>query len=347
MEDEFKNLSYVCSSIIASLSYCYFVSSKISPGKLRFVSVFPIFCLFTILPYYLSSAFNTALLTFFITWLSNSKLLLFCFGHGPLSSSNHSFTLFISIASLPIRIKQNMMSNNTRTNVLPLNFSMELLGFAILVKVLYSYREALHSTMIQCLYCCVCFLLIDILIALSSTLARALAGVELEPASNEPYLSTSLQDFWGKRWNLAVTTTLRDTIYKPVRRATGEVIGKDLAPVPAVMAAFLVSGLMHELLFYNVTHVYPTWEVTLFFVLHGICLVVELRLKNWVQGRGWQLPWVVSTGLTLGFVVGTSLWLFFPPVVRSGADTKVLEEITLFVDFVYGHLTKRFSSIHI
>lgn len=342
MEGEIKNIIYVCSSITASLSYCYFVSSNISPGKFRFVSVLPIFCLFTILPYYLSSAFNTALITFFITWLSNFKLLLFCFGHGPLSSHNHSFGFFISIASLPIRIK----SNNTATKVLPLNFSVQVLGFAVLVKVLCSYREGLHYKVIQCLYCCLCFLLIDILIAISSTLVRALVGVELEPASNEPYLSTSLQDFWGKRWNLTVTTTLRDTVYKPVRKALEKFTGKDLAPVPAVIAAFLVSGLMHELLFYNVTRVYPTWEMTLFFVLHGICVVVEVGLKNWVQGRGWKLPGVVSTGLTVGFVVGTSLWLFFPPLIRNGADIRVLEEMTTFARFLWSHLTKLFSSIY-
>ncbi|XP_074380336.1 putative long-chain-alcohol O-fatty-acyltransferase 5 [Apium graveolens] len=346
MEGEIKNLSYVCSLIIASLSYCYFVSSKISPGKLRFVSVLPIFCLFTILPYYLSSAFNIALITFFTTWLSNFKLLLFCFGHGPLSSHNHSFGFFISIASLPIRIKRSTTSNNTATKVLPLNFSVQVLGFAIIVKVLCSYREGLQQKLVQCLYCCLCFLLIDILIAVSSTLVWALVGVELEPASNEPYLSTSLQDFWGKRWNLTVTTTLRETVYQPVRKALEKVTGKDLAPVPAVIATFLVSGLMHELLFCNVIRVYPTWEMTLFFVLHGICVVAEVGLKNWVQGRGWQLPWVLSTGLTVGFVVGTSLWLFFPPLIRNGADTKVLEEMTFFAKFVWSHLTKLFSSIH-
>ncbi|KAK1391887.1 putative long-chain-alcohol O-fatty-acyltransferase 5 [Heracleum sosnowskyi] len=346
MEGEIKNLSYVYSLVIASLCYCYFVSSKISPGKLRFISVFPIFCLFTILPYYLSSAFNTALLTFFITWLSNFKLLLFCFGHGPLSSHIHSFSFFISVACLPIRIKQSTTSTNTATKALPLNVSIQILGFAILVKVLCSYREGLHQKIIQCLYCFLCFLLIDILIALSSTLVRALVGVELEPASNEPYLSTSLQDFWGKRWNLTVTTTLRDTVYKPVRKAIERVIGKDLAPVTAVIAAFLVSGLMHELLFYNVTRVYPTWETTLFFVLHGICVVVEVWLKKWVQGRGWQLPLVVSTGLTVGFVVGTSLWLFFPPLIRNGADTRVLEEMTFFAKLIWSRLTNIFWSIY-
>ncbi|KAL1814831.1 hypothetical protein ACET3Z_017405 [Daucus carota] len=344
MEGEINKLGYVCSSVIASLCYCYFVSSKISPGLSRLLSVLPIFCLFIILPYYLSSGFNTALITFFTTWLSNFKLLLFCFGHGPLSSPNCSLAFFISIASLPIRIREN---HGTNKRILHLNLSLKVVVFAVLLKVLWCYGGALHHKMIQCVYCCLCFLLIEILIGLSNTLAGALVGVEFEfEPSNEPYLSTSLQDFWGKRWNLTVTTSLRDTVYKPVRKASEVVLGKNLAPVPAVMAAFLVSGLMHELLFYNVTRSYPTWEMTGFFVLHGICVVVEVGLKNWARGRGWRLPWPVSTGLTVGFVLATSLWLFFPPLIRSGADTRVLEEMSFFVQFMWTHLTNLFSSIY-
>ncbi|CAL9017909.1 unnamed protein product [Prunus brigantina] len=49
MEDEIKRLIKVCLSILASLCYTYFIASKIPKGKLRFFSLLPIFCLFTIL----------------------------------------------------------------------------------------------------------------------------------------------------------------------------------------------------------------------------------------------------------------------------------------------------------
>ncbi|OMO83624.1 putative long-chain-alcohol O-fatty-acyltransferase 5 protein [Corchorus capsularis] len=150
--------------------------------------------------------------------------------------------------------------------------------------------------------------------------------------SDEPYLATSLQDFWGRRWNLVVTNILRQTIYKPVRSFSDSVLGPKWAPLPAVMAAFVVSGLMHELLFYYVTRVSPSWEVTWYFVLHGVCVVVEFGLKRVFSGK-LQLHWAVSAPLTVGFVVATAMWLFFPPVLRTGAVEKVLEEFKVFLDF--------------
>ena len=82
---------------------------------------------------------------------------------------------------------------------------------------------------------------------------------------------------------------------------------------------------MHELLFYHITRASPTWEVTCFFVLHGLCLAVEIGLKKWLNGQ-WQLHWVVSGPLTVVFVVVTAMWLFFPPLIRAGATDAVVEE---------------------
>ena len=101
------------------------------------------------------------------------------------------------------------------------------------------------------------------------------------------------------------------------------------------VGAFLVSGLMHELLFYHVTRASPSWEVTLFFVLQGACLVVELAVKRWFGGR-WQLHWAISWPLTVGFVVMTAMWLFFPPLIRSGADERAIEECKMFLNLVKG-----------
>lgn len=127
-----------------------------------------------------------------------------------------------------------------------------------------------------------------------------------------------------------VTNSMRYTVYKPVKSVFP---AKDWATVPAVMATFLVSGLMHELLFYYVTRASPTWEMTSFFVLHGICLILEHKVKRSLAGK-LELPAVVARLLTVGFMFLTSFWLFFPPLTRTGADVKVLEEFKLFGDYV-------------
>ncbi|KAI8010224.1 putative long-chain-alcohol O-fatty-acyltransferase 1 [Camellia lanceoleosa] len=348
MEGEIKNLLQVWFSITASLCYCYFISSKLPKGKYRLLSLLPIFFLFTLLPLHLSSAFIASVTAFFITWLASFKLLLFSFDLGPLSSNPpQPLFLFIIIACLPIRTKQQQNPNPQRpskiseksskpTN-LPLNLASELVVLSLLIGVVHAYRELLHSTILLILYCCMVFLMVDVLVALSNAAVRATVGLELEPPSDEPYLSTSLQDFWARRWNLMVTNTLRHTIYKPVRSACEPILGRECASLPAVLSAFLVSGLMHELLFYYVTRVSPSWETTGFFVLHGACVVLEARVKRKVTGR-WRLHRAVSGPLTVGFVVGSSFWLFFPPLLRNGADVKVLNEFKFFVVFVKRNL---------
>jgi hypothetical protein len=44
----------------------------------------------------------------------------------------------------------------------------------------------------------------------------AATGIELEPAYNKPFLSSSLTDFWGKRWNLLISNLMRTAVYEPV-----------------------------------------------------------------------------------------------------------------------------------
>ena len=130
-----------------------------------------------------------------------------------------------------------------------------------------------------------------------------------------------------------VTNALRDTVYKPVGTALQPLVGSKWAPLPAVLAAFTVSGLMHELMYFYMTHASPTWEVTCYFVLHGACLVVELVLKKAFIGK-LRLHGVVSGALTLAFVVSTAFWLFFPPLLRNSTDTRAIQECKAFVGFV-------------
>ncbi|KAI3703026.1 hypothetical protein L6452_28780 [Arctium lappa] len=315
------------SAIVTSLSYTYYLSSNLPKGIYRLTSLLPIFFLLTILPLLLSSAVATAVATFFLTWLTNSKLLLFAFDHGPLSSTK-SLIQFIAIASLPAKIKPQIF--NPKLNKSRVNLGIESLVFPLLINFAYNHKHDLNPHVLLILYCFLIFILIDLLVFVSNGVVRAVAGLELEPPSDEPYLSTSLQDFWGRRWNLMVTNSLRYTVYKPVKSVFP---AKEWATVPAVMATFLVSGLMHELLFYYVARVSPTWEMTSFFVLHGICLVVELKVKRLVAGK-LELPAVVARLLTVGFMFLTSFLLFFPPLIKSGADVKVLEEFKLFIDYV-------------
>ncbi|KAF5730512.1 putative Wax synthase [Tripterygium wilfordii] len=342
MEEEIKNLIKVCLMVLASLLYSYFIPNKlISKGKLRLLSLLPIYYIFTILPLYLSTAVPTALTAVFITWLGSFKLLLFAFDQGPLIPSNHdpplSLTQFISIACLPVKIKQNQKHPSHQTHKsppkLPLNWPTKVVLFGLLIGVHGNVIQHLHPKMVLIVHCVMLYLFVDIIFGGGIGLVGLVLGMELEPPSDEPYLSTSLQDFWGRRWNLMVTNLLRHTIYNPVRVFLEFQVGQQWATPVAVLAAFLVSGLMHELLFYYVIRATPTWEMTWYFVLHGACLVVENVMRKLVVGR-WHLHRAVSCLLTVGFVVATTEWLFFPPLVRSGADLRAVEEFEMLINFV-------------
>ena len=50
----------------------------------------------------------------------------------------------------------------------------------------------------------------------SGSLMAWLCGFELAPQFNQPYLSTSLSDFWGRRWNIVASSCLRFLIYEPI-----------------------------------------------------------------------------------------------------------------------------------
>ncbi|OVA20220.1 hypothetical protein BVC80_157g7 [Macleaya cordata] len=179
---------------------------------------------------------------------------------------------------------------------------------------------------------------LEILLATGAALARFLLGLELEPQFNDPYLSTSLQDFWGRRWNLMVTGILRSTVYVPVRCICTLIFGRKWSLVFALLATFAVSGLMHELMFYYMSLMWPNWEVMWFFALHGICLAVEISLKKALLSTGckWRLHPLGSGPLTIGFVVVTGFWLFFPAFGRFDADVRANEEIVEFAGFVKG-----------
>ena len=104
---------------------------------------------------------------------------------------------------------------------------------------------------------------------------------------------------------------------------------------------------MHELMFYYMGLVKPSWEVTWFFLLHGLCLAVEVALKKEVFASRWWLPPLISGPLTLGFVMVTCFWLFFPQFLRCKVDERAFEEYAALGKFVNNAtrtLTNQFST---
>ncbi|XP_058782226.1 probable long-chain-alcohol O-fatty-acyltransferase 5 [Vicia villosa] len=341
MEDEIKKFIKVWLTSTICLCYCYYISSKIPKGFLRFLSISPILYLFITLPLNLSSFHLGGPTIFFLVWLSTFKLILFSLNQPPLFPLPNTVFHFISIASLPINPTN---PTNPKTTLLPKKPNLPLVFFKVVILVVliccYEYREHMHPHLILFLYCIHMYLGIELVLALSAAPVRTVFGFEIEPQFNEPYLSTSLQDFWGRRWNLTVTRTLRPTVYNPVRHAVSSYVGTKFATSIATLATFVVSGLMHEVIYYYLARVSPTWEVTWFFVLHGVCTSVEVAVKKIVLRRGWRLHRAVSGLITVAFLAVTGNWLFFPQLLRNGVDRKGIEEYEVIMDFVKDKLVQ-------
>ncbi|KAL3503569.1 hypothetical protein ACH5RR_038018 [Cinchona calisaya] len=366
MDVEIKNFIKVWSVAIVSQFYCYFVVSRIQNGLARLLSILPIIYLFITLPFTfsLNSCHLVAVTVFYLVWLSNFKLLLFSFNKGPLSSHPPlSLPHFVAISLLPIKNKNDDSSSSHSSSnaqnglkkshpasqkITPeilrkrrlykfCRFLVKLIILLLVFLSLYNYRSHLHPHFMMALYCCHMYLIVEFLLTITTLPVRALLGIEISRQFYEPYLSTSLQDFWGRRWNLVVTSILRQTIYNPIRNIFKPILGRNWSVALATLATFSISGLMHEVLYYYLLREYPTWEVTWFFVLQGICVTCEIYVKRAVAGR-WRWHKAVSRLLTVGFVGVTSGWLFFPPLVRYGLDLKAIEEYYVFLSFVRNSL---------
>nr|GLL28732.1 acyl-CoA--sterol O-acyltransferase 1-like isoform X2 [Ipomoea trifida] len=145
---------------------------------------------------------------------------------------------------------------------------------------IYDYSDSINPTVILIIYGFHIYLFLDIILAFVAALARAILGLELEPTFNEPYLSSSLQDLWGSRWNLMVNHIMPPTVYSPFYDVSDKYLGRKWATYPAVIATFMVSGLMNELIYFYLGRVKPTWEITWFFLLHSVCVAVKIVVKK-------------------------------------------------------------------
>ncbi|KAI8001362.1 Acyl-CoA--sterol O-acyltransferase 1 [Camellia lanceoleosa] len=361
MEDEMSNYMKVWFEVLVSMCYCYLVTRIGPKGTIRLISFLPVVCLFLVLPLNLTSIHFGLTTAFFITWLANFKLLLLAFGIGPLSDPSLSLGQFFVVACLPIKIQQNpptkpppslvkpLKNNHNLEKPLnglrngspspttsksglksPLNYATKALFSAFFLYLNNYYKEYLHPKLFQFCFVLYVYMGLEILLAVVATMAQVVLGSNVEAQFDEPYLSSSLRDFWGRRWNLMSSDILRLTIYNPLCSLARPVLGHKWAYILAIIGTFLVSGLMHELMFYyaGMRH---TWGHTLFFLLQGLCLIVESSLKKFIGA--WPLHRQISGPLIFGFVIITYIWLVMPNLLMFNVDVRANKEYEAVVTF--------------
>jgi hypothetical protein len=330
MKAEINNSIMAWSIATTLFWYSYQIGKVVPKGLARLVALFPPIIILLLLPKRLNDVHLILIFAFCHTWLSTFKLLLFAIGKGPLSSNPPpSLAHFLLLVSLPIEFRHKIHTNQNKIKLTPLNWHEFVVGMSILAYFFiptYEKKESLPQLKLTFLYCMHLYFGLEIFLFLITAITRKLVRVELEKPFDRPYLSTSLQDFWGRRWNIMATRILHATIYEPMLKAFSHVIGRKWAPIPSVLVTFMVSWLMHELMFYYMKQddSSETWELCwdsiCFFLIHGVCVALQIAYKKIFKPKHDLLPRVVSCPLTVTFAVSTGMWLYVPPLVRCGVS---------------------------
>lgn len=101
-------------------------------------------------------------------------------------------------------------------------------------------------------------------------------GVPVGVLFNAPFKATSLNEFWGRRWNIAFAEMTAIAVYRPIRGVLGDTAAK--------RGAYLFSGIAHELAIsvpVNAGYGLPA----IYFILQAIGAWAEQRFG--LTGRLW------------------------------------------------------------
>ncbi len=129
-------------------------------------------------------------------------------------------------------------------------------------------------------------------------------GIAVRPIMNNPTAAASLAELWGRRWNLAFRDLTHRFLFQPVCRRHG--------PGVALMAVFLGSGLVHDLVISLPAG--GGWGLpTLYFTLQGAGVLAQ-RSAFGAIGSG-----AAGRIFTLAVAVLPAPLLFHPPFLRQVA----------------------------
>ena len=125
-------------------------------------------------------------------------------------------------------------------------------------------------------------------------------GFELIDNFRQPYLASSIKEFWG-RWHISLSTWFRDYVYIPLGGNRCKKARRDIN----LLITFLLSGLWHG----------ASWTFVLWGGIHGVAQIIENRIKEAIgldREKEKNLSGPVKLILTiLTFCIVSYAWMFF------------------------------------
>ncbi len=133
--------------------------------------------------------------------------------------------------------------------------------------------------------------------------AAQLMGFEFMVNFRQPYLATSLQDFW-RRWHISLSTWLRDYLYIPLggsRRGEARTYGN-------LLTTMLLGGLWHG----------ANWTFVIWGAIHGLGQAIERAFRRPGSERKPSVISVWVRRIVIFHVVCLS-WIFFRALTTADA----------------------------
>merc|ERR1719387_67770 len=189
--------------------------------------------------------------------------------------------------------------------------ALPFLGFPFVLPALYLQTAWIYSTLA--------------ITGLSLQLVLALVGFDSLDSMRQPLLlSTSIKDFWGRRWNLVIHNLMKRTFFLPFARRGGTA-----ARHFGALLSFIMSGLFHEYM-WLITNWFQMDKYTIgfpvaFFLIQFVAAAVESILAKTSMGKMVAgLPNLVRTVCT------TLVILPFGPLFLQGLQQTMTDSAAVF-----------------
>ena len=250
-------------------------------------------------------------------WWANTKLLLLCRGAGPLAEADLSLGGFAARLILPAHPRAVAEGDRRRLVVrLACGAAVKVALLRVLVKALVAY-PGMPQPLMDVLYAFGIYMFVGSGMDGSSAVLAAF-GCSLAPHFDLPFLSTSLREFWGRRWNLYAGGLLKQSVFEPVMQADALLHNRRLRQAVAVCLTFIASGLAHEAVIAYILGPEACLGLELaFFAAMGPLCVLEGWVARWNRITGKvEVPWLLRIAYTWSilytlsplFLEGFKIW---------------------------------------
>ncbi|GLC67260.1 hypothetical protein PLESTF_000534500 [Pleodorina starrii] len=235
-----------------------YIVARLPLGTLRVVAVLPFLAVDVVCPCFFdkdTEPLQVFCLIFILTWHCTFKVLAFCWGRAPLRESmtvaQIAATLSLPLFPKPLsRTKSGPEGRLQDSAGSGAALAVRLLGklaLTVLVVLLYEqYRETMPLVLKHYVLAFVIYAMSGIIMDGPAAVVVEALGLEVLPTFDQPWMSASLSEFWGRRWNIPTTSILRTVVYdtfaegcliSPASRAASGTGGPSRASVALTAAA--------------------------------------------------------------------------------------------------------------